>query len=225
MKFVKISIVLITLLSLAVLGIAVYVFIGKKNEELRRIHSEEQLDTQKSENKKMALAYDQLTRTKREIEKTLQAAVNQEKDARVTTEKDLTQLRLDYKKISQEMDVLQQKYQDLRTQSEFEQPQGGTPEKLQAEIELPPVVVQSNPKDKGKILVVNRDFNFVVVDLGFRDQLHKGEFLALSRNNKPIGRLQAEKVYDQFAACGILEESKALPIQEGDLVIKSQISN
>jgi len=229
MKLLKISIAVLFLFSLAVLGVASVVFMGKKAEETLRLKAEDQLDTQRSENKKLTLAYDQLNQQKQQIEKQLEEEktraqgifkdLQSERSNRSKAEEDLNKVREDYQKLSQELEILQQKYQDLETQG-F-QPLETAPGKLKTEVELPPVVVSSEPRQKGKVLVVNRDFNFIVADLGYQDKLEKGSSLSLTRNGKPVARVQAEKVYDQFSACTIIEESKSNPILEGDLVTKS----
>lgn len=228
MKFMKFSVIFLFLLSLAVLGVAAMVFMDKKAEESLRIKTEGELDVQRSENKKLTLAYDQLNQEKQALEKQLEEGtiraqglfkdLQGEKTNRAKSEEDLSKVREDYQKLSQELEILQQKYSDLE---QGFQPLESAPERLRTEVELPPVVVSSEPRQKGKVLVVNRDFNFIVVDMGYQDKLDKGAFLALTRGGKPVARVQADKIYDQFSACTITEESKSNPIQEGDLVAKS----
>lgn len=69
-----------------------------------------------------------------------------------------------------------------------------------------------------QVLSVNRQFNFVVVNVGLRDRLKIGDTLRVEQNGKLIGRLQVEKLYENFSACLILEEVQPAKIQEGDLV-------
>lgn len=81
----------------------------------------------------------------------------------------------------------------------------------------PPAGVRADQRPN-QVLSVNRKFNFVVVNLGLRDKLKIGDTLRVEQNGKLIGRLQVEKLYENFSACGILEEIKPAQIQEGDLV-------
>ncbi len=76
-----------------------------------------------------------------------------------------------------------------------------------------PVVASS-----AKVMTVNRKFNFVVVNLGIKDNLKMGDELALEREGKLIGKAKVEKLYDTFAAATITDEAKENPIQEGDVV-------
>jgi hypothetical protein len=79
---------------------------------------------------------------------------------------------------------------------------------------------QAAPVDQrpNQVLSVNRKFNFVVVNMGLRNRLKMGDTLRVEQNGKLIGRIQVEKLYENFAACTILEEIKPAQIQEGDLV-------
>jgi ABC-type Na+ efflux pump permease subunit len=249
MKFVKVAILFLFILSFVLLAFSVTVFLGKRAEEMRRIQVEGELDVQKAENKKLTYAYEELNtkhgqltadyeklnsekeeflKKQQEIEDTLKAerakaqeltvALKQEQSGKGMMEEELNRIKLDYQKLSQELEVIRQKYQDLQVTS----PTGkGAPEKLKTEIELPPVVVSAGTTEPGKVLVINRDFNFVVVDRGLQEGIARSEFLFIARDGKPVARVQAEKVYDHFSACAIVEESRSNPIHEGDQVSKS----
>lgn len=74
---------------------------------------------------------------------------------------------------------------------------------------------------EGSVLVVNREFNFVVVNLGERDGVKPGHFLEISRGNKSVAKVQVERVYENMAAANILPEATKEPIKEGDQVRRS----
>ncbi len=74
------------------------------------------------------------------------------------------------------------------------------------------------PMGDGKVLVVNREFKFVVVNLGERDGVRAGQFLELSRSGRPVARVQVERVYDNMAAANMLPEAMKMEIKEGDQV-------
>ena len=76
---------------------------------------------------------------------------------------------------------------------------------------------QQLPGKIGRILVVNDEFNFVVVSFGKNDGLRGGEFLNIYRDGKPIGKVQIEKLYDAISAASILEEKRGF-YKEGDTV-------
>lgn len=72
-----------------------------------------------------------------------------------------------------------------------------------------------------QVLTVNRKFNFVVINLGLKDNAKIGDALQLQRNGNNIGQATIEKIYDNFAAATIVKENKDTPIQEGDKVSKA----
>lgn len=69
-----------------------------------------------------------------------------------------------------------------------------------------------------QVLSVNRQFNFVVVNVGIRDRVKIGDTLRVEQNGKLIGRIKVEKLYENFSACTVTEEVKPARIKEGDLV-------
>ena len=69
-----------------------------------------------------------------------------------------------------------------------------------------------------QVLSVNRQFNFVVVNVGLRDRVKIGDVLRVEESGKQVGRVQVEKLYENFSACAIVEEMKPAQIREGDLV-------
>lgn len=69
-----------------------------------------------------------------------------------------------------------------------------------------------------QILSVNRQFKFVVINGGIRGNLKVGDTLRVEQNGKLAGRIQVEKLYENFSACNIVEENQPAQIREGDLV-------
>jgi len=69
-----------------------------------------------------------------------------------------------------------------------------------------------------QVLSVNRQFKFVVINGGMRGSIKVGDTLRVEQNGKLIGRIQVEKLYENFSACNIVEEIKPAQIREGDLV-------
>ena len=82
----------------------------------------------------------------------------------------------------------------------------------------PSAVPQTEDQRPHQVLSVNRQFNFVVVNIGMKDRLKVGDSLRVEQAGKLAARLQIEKLYENFSACTIVEEIKPFKIQEGDLV-------
>lgn len=69
-----------------------------------------------------------------------------------------------------------------------------------------------------QVLTVNRQYKFVVVNLGLRDKLKIGDKLRVEQAGKLAGRVQVDKLYENFSSCTILEENAPAEIKEGDMV-------
>jgi len=70
---------------------------------------------------------------------------------------------------------------------------------------------------EGKIIVVNKEYNFGVINLGSKDKVSVGDEFLISRAGRLIGELKVEKVHEAMSAAGFAAELKDL-IKENDLV-------
>ena len=70
----------------------------------------------------------------------------------------------------------------------------------------------------GNVLLVNRQYNFAVVNLGSRQGLNLDNILSVQHNGTEIAKVRVEKLYDDYAAAYIVEEQSEHPIAEGDSV-------
>lgn len=70
----------------------------------------------------------------------------------------------------------------------------------------------------GQIVVVNREYDFIVMNLGRNQGLSVGQEFQVMRANQVLGHVKVEKVYDELSAATILPDSKKDNIREGDQV-------
>jgi len=70
---------------------------------------------------------------------------------------------------------------------------------------------------EGKVLVVNKEFNFAVINLGSKDKIKVGDEFAVTHAGNYIGDIKVEKVHEGMAAAGFAVALKDL-IKENDLV-------
>ncbi len=80
------------------------------------------------------------------------------------------------------------------------------------------VSATTNSTTSGQVVVVNREYDFVVVNMGKNQGLTVGQECQIVRDNQVLGRVKLEKVYDELSAAAILPDSKKESIREGDLV-------
>ena len=97
--------------------------------------------------------------------------------------------------------------------------------KEKAQVALPPIVVRPErlalpvaplPAVSGKIIGVNRDYNFVIIDLGEEQGIKVGRTFRVFRDRKIIGRLEVIQVRSSVSACDIKEKSQDLKV--GDII-------
>jgi len=81
-----------------------------------------------------------------------------------------------------------------------------------------PVSAVSSLPTAGQVVVVNREYDFIVMNLGKNHGLSIGQEFQVVRGNEVLGRVKVEKVYDELAAAAILPESQKDNIREGDTV-------
>lgn len=85
-----------------------------------------------------------------------------------------------------------------------------------APVEVPHATAQSIAA--GNVLLVNRKYNFIVVNLGSRQGLNLNDTLIVQHAGSEIAKVRVEKLYDDYSAAYIVEEQSAHPIGEGDAV-------
>jgi len=72
---------------------------------------------------------------------------------------------------------------------------------------------------QGQILIVNKDYNFVVINLGSKDGVAVGDSFSLYHDNNYVGDVQISKIHDSMAAADFLSEDAKEAAAEGDKVI------
>ncbi len=74
---------------------------------------------------------------------------------------------------------------------------------------------------RGEVLIVNDEFNFLMIDLGEKDGLSAGTILGVYRDRELLGKIRAEEVYSNISEAAVLpvglREEKNI-ISEGDEV-------
>jgi hypothetical protein len=71
----------------------------------------------------------------------------------------------------------------------------------------------------GRILVVNPDWNFVVLDVGSEAGLGTQTELIVYRTDQLVGRVRVSSVQNQTAVAEILQDWQQQPLREGDHVL------
>jgi flagellar basal body-associated protein FliL len=157
----------------------------------------------------------------------LKVDLEQQKVLRQDIENRLNQAQDDGKKIKEQIKIMQQQKTELEAKIK-------NLESISSGVELGKVVVAPAPAVKpgkksaapaapqgksleGKVMVVNKDYNFAVLNLGSKDGVNTGDEFSVYHAGKVIGVLKVEKVHESMAAAGFPEELKNI-ISENDKV-------
>ena len=81
-----------------------------------------------------------------------------------------------------------------------------------------PASASSGDASQGQVVVVNREYDFIVMNIGRNHGLSVGKEFQVIRGNEVLGKVKVEKVYDELSAAAILPESQKNNIREGDAV-------
>jgi len=88
----------------------------------------------------------------------------------------------------------------------------------QSEGQIPAVqgVVASSGVVEGNVLAINRENNFVVIDLGEANNVKVGDTFSVYRDSKPVARIEIIESRKSISACEIQKENQEIKI--GDKV-------
>lgn len=74
---------------------------------------------------------------------------------------------------------------------------------------------------EGRVLVVNKDFNFAVINLGSKDGVQVGQVFSVLHNKAAVGTITVEKVHESMAAAGFAAPELKDKVVEGDTVVQN----
>jgi hypothetical protein len=78
----------------------------------------------------------------------------------------------------------------------------------------------ASPVLEGKVLVVNKEYNFVVTSLGSKDGIKIGDMFSIYRGNDYIGDVKIEKIHDSMSAAGFVSADTKDKVKEGDKLVQ-----
>ena len=152
---------------------------------------------------------------------------------KVNLERNLQELNEDKNVLKRRINEMESMLTDKLTQIDglkgrIENVKSGIPvEEKKESIELPAIVVkpqsgapgveeESGSTLMGRVMAVNKDNNFVIVDLGDEAGIKVGDALRVYRADKPIANIEAIQVRRNISACDI--KKQGTPIKIGDTV-------
>mgnify|MGYP001573084538 CR=1 FL=1 len=85
-------------------------------------------------------------------------------------------------------------------------------------IELEKIVVKPGSVTTGRITMVNKEYAFVVVNLGSQYNIKVGDILSVYRDGEFIGKVQIERVEENMSAAAVLQDWQNVEFKENDAV-------
>lgn len=92
-------------------------------------------------------------------------------------------------------------------------------EEYEAELFAEDGIIGTPPGLAGQILIVNPEWNFVVLSVGSDDGLSLNTEMLVHRDDNLVGRVRVSTVKKQLAVAEIMEDWKQTPLREGDYVL------
>jgi len=169
----------------------------------------------------------------------VKADLDQQKSLRSDLESKLSQSQKDVVKALAQLKDLESKRSQLETKLKDLEAKAQQPQAQNQGVELGTIVVgaegAASPSQggvaagqskaaptvlEGKVLVVNKDYNFVVINLGSKDGVNAGDVFNLYHNNNYIGDIKVEKIHESMSAADFTSTSIKEAVSEGDRVVQ-----
>lgn len=149
----------------------------------------------------------ELGKVKEEIRE-VQARLEQEKQEKASLAERLAQWQKSYQDTLAQLNKIKSEKEAL----ELKAAQGED-----KNVSLDKIVLKGGVVADGRVLVVNKEYNFVVINLGAKDGIKVGTNLLVYRDEKVVGKIEVEKLYETMSSATILPETKN-DLKEGDSV-------
>jgi len=159
----------------------------------------------------------------------LKSDLEKEVNLKAGLQKDLDASMKSFKDVESRLKETENKVSELESLKKgLEDKVKGLEEKVQ-NVELGKIVVGSEQAGgttgaaapanlEGKVAVVNKDYNFAVINLGNKDGVVVGAVFSVTHDNKYVGDLKIEKVHESMSAAGFVTPEIKDKIAEGDKV-------
>lgn len=191
----------------------------------------EKLEALESDTEKLHEDLNTLTQEKQKLEEKVETSLLPLKNANAILKQQLKsltgrkiKLESNLKALQEEKSVLEGRLDEMGVYLEKKAPKAESKEY----IELPPIVVRSQDKRssqekgaekkelEGRILDVNKENNFVVIDLGQESGVRAGDNFQVYRQGKNIATIETMQVRRNIAACDIKKETASISV--GDTI-------
>ena len=182
------------------------------------------------------LRFSQLNRELEQKDQELESTAN--RFNRLVAEKEnadlrFSQLKRELEQKDQELEKIKLAFSEKARQSEEIRAEAYHPP---SEVELPPIFLQNSQSDntaisspidrinmgtslKGRIVAVNSEHNFVVIDIGRQNGIEIGEEFDIYRGQAYIGLIEVIQMRDRISACDIKDVKGGRSLKIDDMIV------
>ena len=166
---------------------------------------------------------EELAKLKEELEKERKEKINISKRLE-DMEFDYTRAKAEITRLKDEKTQLEKRIADLKEKSVDLDKIVVNPNAPSSTPTQTPPVLTPTPKEplRGRVLVVNKEYSFIVTDLGQKDGLQKGMIFEIMDGTESLGKAEIDKVYDTMSSATVLPNSKISNMKKGNLIIESR---
>lgn len=194
-------------------------YVLKEKEKALRVYTQKQLTKTVEEKKVVEGELAETIRTKEIMQKELAAQKEKSFALEKEMEEKKQQIQITLDKLEKEIATRQQTEAQLLTAvKEKKLLEAKLKELTKAPkiVELEKIIIKPTSRITGKILAVNKEYAFVMIDLGKANKLNLADVLSVYRDNKFIGRVQIEDIEEDICAAAILPEWLDREFKEDD---------
>ncbi len=234
----KISVILLLLVSITFFVITTGILAIKEHEKSNRIRLEGELSDTRGE---LATTQTNLTKANERIDGLSTQLANETKRANELSD-DLDSERAGTKRLKRKLDDkiarVEELEADLRKKKSKIISLGNEKEEIAAKlsklgeqrynleeqitdseiIDLGKISVTAMQNIKGNVMAVNKEFGFVIINLGAKDKIARGTVLFVYRGNKLVTKVEVDRIYEDMCSANILANWKKLKLKVGDQV-------
>jgi len=210
------KIIYTTLVVLLITSIVFY-FIKEKEKKLR-IYTQSQLTQTIEEKKQVENKLADTVKAKEAVETELTAEKERSSMLQEELEDKNQQIKLALDRIEQEISARRKVEAQLMITLQEKEDLAQKVSQSSDTVELEKIVINPGSVITGKIIMVNKEYAFVVVNLGHQQSLKAGDILYVYRNDEVIGKVQIQRTEENMSAAAILPDWQNVEFKENDVV-------
>lgn len=168
----------------------------------------------------------ELALKEKEVEKFENELVKERKEKLAISKKledmefDFQKAKADVTRLKSEKTRLEKKLSDLKESSvDLDTIVVKSEEKIVSPLPAP---VKVDEALRGRVLVVNKEYDFIVTDLGQDDGIEKGMVFKVMDGATFLGKVEINKIYDTMSSASVLPGGKVNNMKKGNLIIESR---